>query len=123
VTLGAHICKYRLEDPPSGARPDRPACRRGNWLCRGAVGLEAVAPGFHLIAKDDKENQRLQFPLSGALYEYCCLRREIRAAPRAHAYRGKELLRGGPTLTLRTDEGVASGPQSEGTEEVGPRSR
>ncbi|EQD51385.1 hypothetical protein B1B_11037, partial [mine drainage metagenome] len=36
-----------------------------------AAGLEAAATGFRLLAKDDFENQRLQFPLYDALYTYC----------------------------------------------------
>ena len=36
-----------------------------------AAGLEAAATGFRLIANDDLENQRLQFPLYDALYAYC----------------------------------------------------
>jgi hypothetical protein len=36
-----------------------------------AAGLEAAATGFRRIAKDDLENQRLQFPLYDALYAYC----------------------------------------------------
>jgi hypothetical protein len=36
-----------------------------------AAGLEAAATGFRLVARDDLENQRLQFPLYDALYAYC----------------------------------------------------
>ena len=36
-----------------------------------AAGLEAAATGFRLLARDDHENQRLQFPLYDALYVYC----------------------------------------------------
>ncbi|MEM0129641.1 MAG: chromate resistance protein, partial [Thermoplasmata archaeon] len=36
-----------------------------------AAGLEAAATGFRHVAKDDLENQRLQFPLYDALYAYC----------------------------------------------------
>jgi hypothetical protein len=35
------------------------------------AGLEAAALGFRLIAKDDHENIRFQFPLYDALYAYC----------------------------------------------------
>ena len=41
-----------------------------------AAGLEAAATGFRLLAKDDHENQRLQFPLYDALYAYCKWRLE-----------------------------------------------
>jgi len=36
-----------------------------------AAGLEAAATGFRILARDDHENQRLQFPLYDALYAYC----------------------------------------------------
>jgi len=36
-----------------------------------AAGLEAAATGFRILARDDLENQRLQFPLYDALYAYC----------------------------------------------------
>ncbi|MCI4340252.1 MAG: chromate resistance protein [Thermoplasmata archaeon] len=72
VSFDAIIRKYRLTDPAllelakivrvadggSGAEPE-------------AAGLEAAATGFRMLAKDDLENQRLQFPLYDALYEYC----------------------------------------------------
>jgi hypothetical protein len=38
-----------------------------------SVGLKAAADGFAAMAKDDFENQRLQFPLYDALYRYCQL--------------------------------------------------
>ncbi len=36
-----------------------------------SAGLEAAAIGFRLLAKDDFENMRLQFPIYDALYGYC----------------------------------------------------
>jgi hypothetical protein len=48
----------RVADGGSGREPE-------------ASGLEAAATGFRLMAKDDFENQRLQFPLYDALYAYC----------------------------------------------------
>jgi hypothetical protein len=36
-----------------------------------AIGLEAAAIGFQVIATNDYENMRLQFPLYDALYKYC----------------------------------------------------
>ena len=36
-----------------------------------SAGLEACAFGFRLLAKNDFENMRLQFPLYDALYRYC----------------------------------------------------
>ena len=38
------------------------------------AGLESLALGFHMIAKDDFENVRLQFPDYDALYAYCKLK-------------------------------------------------
>ncbi len=38
------------------------------------AGLESLALGFHMIAKDDFENVRLQFPAYDALYAYCKLK-------------------------------------------------
>ena len=36
-----------------------------------AIGLEAAAIGFKIMASDDHDNLRLQFPLYDALYRYC----------------------------------------------------
>ncbi len=36
-----------------------------------AIGLEAAAIGFRLMANDDLDNLRLQLPLYDALYRYC----------------------------------------------------
>jgi hypothetical protein len=72
VSFDAVIRKYELRDPAllelakivrvadggSGGEPE-------------AAGLEAAATGFRMLAKDDLENQRLQFPLYDALYAYC----------------------------------------------------
>lgn len=72
VSFDALIKKYRLRDPAltelakivrvadggSGSEPE-------------AAGLEAAATGFRMLARDDHENQRLQFPLYDALYAYC----------------------------------------------------
>ncbi|MGA8605193.1 MAG: chromate resistance protein ChrB domain-containing protein [Thermoplasmata archaeon] len=72
VSFDAIIRKYKLEDPAllllakivrvadggSGSEPE-------------AAGLEAAATGFRIVARDDLENQRLQFPLYDALYAYC----------------------------------------------------
>jgi hypothetical protein len=72
VTFDAIIRKYGLNDPAllelakivrvadggSGSEPE-------------AAGLEAAATGFRILARDDWENQSLQFPLYDALYAYC----------------------------------------------------
>jgi len=73
ISFDAIIRKYNLSDP---------ALLRLAHIVRGAdasiqdtpaesAGLEAAAGGFRVIAKDDFENMRLQFPLYDALYEYC----------------------------------------------------
>jgi hypothetical protein len=72
VSFDAIIRKYRLSDP---ALLDLAKIVRvadggsGNEV--EAAGLEAAATGFRLLAHDDFENQRLQFPLYDALYAYC----------------------------------------------------
>ena len=72
VSFDAIIRKYGLRDPAllelarivrvadggSGAEPE-------------AAGLRAAAKGFRVLASDDLENQRLQFPLYDALYAFC----------------------------------------------------
>ncbi len=73
VSFDAIIKKYGLKDPAllelakivRGADakiPDAPA---------ESAGLEAAAIGFRVLAKDDFENMRLQFPTYDALYQYC----------------------------------------------------
>jgi len=72
VTFDAFIQKYKLTDPAllALARIVRVA-DGGTGDELEAAGLEAAATGFRLMAKDDWENQRLQFPLYDALYAYC----------------------------------------------------
>ncbi len=72
VTFDAFINKYKLSDPAllALARIVRVA-DGGSGDDVEAAGLEAAATGFRLLAKDDWENQRLQFPLYDALYAYC----------------------------------------------------
>jgi hypothetical protein len=73
VSFDAIMMKYRIEDEPlsmlakivRGADADIPDSPPES------AGLEAAALGFRLLAKDDFENMRLQFPLYDALYEYC----------------------------------------------------
>ena len=72
VSFDAIMRKYRLTDPALRelAKIVRVADGgSGNEI--EAAGLEAAATGFRLIAADDLENQRLQFPLYDALYAYC----------------------------------------------------
>ncbi|HZY92087.1 MAG TPA: chromate resistance protein ChrB domain-containing protein [Thermoplasmata archaeon] len=72
VTFDALIRKYQLMDPVLAelANIVRVA-DGGSGSASEAAGLEAAATGFRRVAKDDHENQRLQFPLYDALYSYC----------------------------------------------------
>lgn len=72
VSFDAIIRKYKLEDPAllELAKIVR-AADGGAGKQPEAAGLEAAATGFRMLAADDLENQRLQFPLYDALYEYC----------------------------------------------------
>ena len=73
VSFDAIMRKYGLKDP---------ALLELARIVRGAdadiadpppesAGLEHAAEGFRLVARDDLDNMRLQFPLYDALYEYC----------------------------------------------------
>ncbi|MCI4337353.1 MAG: chromate resistance protein [Thermoplasmata archaeon] len=72
VSFDAIIRKFGLKDPALDqlARIVRVA-DGGSGREPEAAGLEAAATGFRLVAHDDLENQRLQFPLYDALYAYC----------------------------------------------------
>jgi hypothetical protein len=72
VSFDAIVRKYRLTDPAllELAKIVRVADGGSGTSAEGA-GLEAAATGFQRLAKDDLENQRLQFPLYDALYAYC----------------------------------------------------
>lgn len=72
VSFDSIIKKYKLSDPAllELAKIVRVA-DGGSGDEVEAAGLEAAATGFRVIAKDDLENQRLQFPLYDALYAYC----------------------------------------------------
>lgn len=75
VSFDAIIRKYGLRDPAlldlaEIVRTADAMSRVPHPRPEGA-GLEAAALGFRLIAKDDHENMRLQFPLYDALYAYC----------------------------------------------------
>ncbi|EQD54170.1 hypothetical protein B1B_09804 [mine drainage metagenome] len=72
VTFDAFIKKYKLTDPALLALAKIVRVADGGTGDElEAAGLEAAATGFRLTAKDDWENQRLQFPLYDALYAYC----------------------------------------------------
>jgi len=72
VSFDAVIRKFRLTDRAllELAKIVRVA-DGGSGSAVEAAGLEAAATGFRLLARDDHENQRLQFPLYDALYAYC----------------------------------------------------
>jgi hypothetical protein len=72
VSFDAIVRKYELADPAllELAKIVRVA-DGGSGREAEAAGLEAAATGFRMLAKDDFENQRLQFPLYDALYAYC----------------------------------------------------
>ena len=72
VSFDAIIQKYKLTDPAllELAKIVRVA-DGGSGKEVEAAGLGAAATGFRMMAKDDFENQRLQFPLYDALYTYC----------------------------------------------------
>ncbi len=82
VSFDALLRKFRLSDPAllELAKIVRVA-DGGSGESAEAAGLVAAATGFREIAKDDLENQRLQFPLYDALYAFCRSRVDGRAAP------------------------------------------
>ena len=73
VTFDAIIRKYNLKDAAllELARMVRGADARIPDAPPESAGLEAAAAGFRVVAKDDFENMKVQFPLYDALYEYC----------------------------------------------------
>lgn len=73
VTFDAIIRKYNLKDAAllELARMVRGADARIPDAPPESAGLEAAAAGFRVVAKDDFENMKAQFPLYDALYEYC----------------------------------------------------
>ncbi len=80
VSFDAIILKYKLTDPAvlDLAEIVRTADAKGVPRPRSeGAGMEAAATGFRLIAKDDHDNMRLQFPMYDALYAYCKQRVEM----------------------------------------------
>ena len=73
VSFDAVIRKHRLKDPAllEFAKIVRSADAEPPDSKAEGPGLEAAALGFRMIAKDDYENMKLQFPLYDALYAYC----------------------------------------------------
>jgi hypothetical protein len=72
-SFDAILKKYNLTDPAllMLARIVRAADTADKSLAPEGYGLEAIADGFRRIARDDFENQRLQFPVYDALYAHC----------------------------------------------------
>ncbi len=72
-SFDAILKKYKLTDPALLllAKIVRAADTADKSLTPEGNGLEAIADGFRHIAKDDFDNQRLQFPVYDALYAYC----------------------------------------------------
>ena len=73
VSFDAFVKKYKLTDPAllDLAEIVRGADTRLSNPRSESAGLEAIANGFRLVAKDDFENMALQFPAYDALYRYC----------------------------------------------------
>lgn len=73
VSFDAIIKKYSLSDPAllKLAKIVRGADAKIPDAPSESVGLEAAAAGFRLVARDDFENMKIQFPMYDALYEYC----------------------------------------------------
>ncbi len=73
VSFDAIIKKYRIQDEALGilAKIVRGADANIPNAPAESAGLEASALGFRLLAKDDFDNMKLQFPLYDALYRYC----------------------------------------------------
>jgi hypothetical protein len=72
VSFDALLRKYQLTDPVLHAvAVIVRTADGGSASAPEGPGLRAAAQGFRAIARDDHENQRLQFPLYDALYAYC----------------------------------------------------
>ena len=83
VTFDAIIREYGLKDPAllELARIVRGADAKVGDVPAESPGLEAAAMGFRAIAKDDRDNLVLQFPLYDAMYAYCRARVEGKLQP------------------------------------------
>src|SRR2546430_15800604 len=71
VSFEAIIEKYKLADPAllELAKIVRGADAKIPNAPQESAGLEAVAHGFRILAKDDFDNMRLQFPTYEALFK------------------------------------------------------
>jgi hypothetical protein len=72
-TFDAILRKYRLADPAlqALARIVRGADTAAKDLTPESRGLEAVAEGFRLVYRDDRELLERELPVYDALYAYC----------------------------------------------------
>ena len=73
VTFDAIIKKYNLKDQAllELAKIVRGADTANRTLTPESSGLFAIAKGFRLISRDDKDNMKRQFPVYDALYAFC----------------------------------------------------
>lgn len=73
VSFDAIIKKHGLKDPAllELAKIVRGADAKIPDAPRESAGLEAAALGFRVLAKDDFDNMRMQFPMYDALYKFC----------------------------------------------------
>ena len=73
VSFDAVVKKYKLTDSAllDLAEIVRGADTKVSDPRPESAGLEAMAAGFRLLAKDDFENMARQFPAYDALYRYC----------------------------------------------------
>jgi len=73
VTFDAIIKKYNLKDQALLvlAKIVRGADTANRTLTPESSGLFAIAKGFRLISRDDKDNMKRQFPVYDALYAFC----------------------------------------------------
>jgi hypothetical protein len=72
-SFDAFVGKYKLTDPALRelALIVRGADTDARQLTPESAGLYAVATGFQVIASDDFDNMKKQFPVYDALYDYC----------------------------------------------------
>jgi hypothetical protein len=73
VSFDAIIKKHGLKDPAllELAKIVRGADAKIPDAPIESAGLEAAALGFRVLAKDDFDNMRMQFPMYDALYKFC----------------------------------------------------
>src|SRR2546428_6338585 len=147
-SFDAFVERYELDDPALAALA--PIVRGADTDARGltpeSAGLYAAASGFRVIARDDHDNMRLQFPLYDALYAHCretapaaagrrvlfaCLHGAAKSVVAATHFRrlagGRGLAvtptAGGTQPQARLTPGAAQGPPAHGPGPGHPRPR